>query len=191
MFGLTAEKLIVVVLVVALIIGPHRLPAYAERLASTIRAIRLFVRSAQSAAEREMGATLDVTEWRSLDPRQYDPRRIIRDALAEDGHREDGRREDGGRQDTGRRDEAERRAEPSGDDPAQPRLTSAIEDPVTPPFTDAPSEPRRQRRVMVGTSAHPRWVLVDIDEEDDAESSGEAPSSEDVRVASPAEVGAA
>lgn len=185
MFGLTAEKLIVVVLVAALIIGPHRLPAYAERLASTIRAIRLFVRSAQSAVEREMDATLDVTEWRSLDPQQYDPRRIIRDALAEDGHRDDG-----GRQDTGRRDDAERREKPSGDDPAQPRLTSAIEDPVTPPSTDAPSEPRRPRRVMVGTSAHPRWVLVDIDEEDDAESSGEAPSTEEVRVASPAEVGA-
>lgn len=180
MFGLTAEKLIVVALVAALIIGPHRLPAYAERLASTIRAIRLFVQSARIAAEREMGTTLDPSEWRSLDPRQYDPRRIIRDALAEDADRREG----------GGRDDAKRRAELPGDARAESDPSPAIEDPVTPPPADTPSETRRQRRVMTGTSAHPRWILVDIDEEDEAEASAEEQSSDDARVPSSAGVGA-
>lgn len=189
MFGLTAEKLIVVALVAALIIGPHRLPAYAERLASTIRAIRLFVQSARTAAEREMGATLDASEWRSLDPRQYDPRRIIRDALAEDADRQDG-----DRQHDSRDDDVQRWAEPSrghGLEPGlEPGLATSIDDPEDPSPTDVPSEPRRQRRVMVGTSAHPRWILVEVDDEHEREPSAEESPSDGVRVPSTAGVGA-
>jgi sec-independent protein translocase protein TatB len=83
-FGLTIEKLLVIGVIAAFLIGPERLPKYAETLARfTVRA-REFLRGAKSRVQEEMGSDFEDVDWRKLDPRQYDPRRIIREALLDD-----------------------------------------------------------------------------------------------------------
>ena len=83
-FGLTIEKLLLIGVIAALLIGPERLPRYAEMLARfTVRA-REFMRGARTRVKDEMGPDFDDVDWRKLDPRQYDPRRIIRQALLDD-----------------------------------------------------------------------------------------------------------
>lgn len=84
MFGLTIEKLLLFGLVAALVIGPERLPRYAEALATFTKRARDWVSSARSRMREEMGDDFDDVDWRTLDPRQYDPRRIIREALLDD-----------------------------------------------------------------------------------------------------------
>jgi sec-independent protein translocase protein TatB len=83
-FGLTIEKLLLIGLIAALIVGPERLPRYAEALAGFTRRARDWVSSARTRARDEMGEEFDDVDWRTLDPRQYDPRRIIREALLDD-----------------------------------------------------------------------------------------------------------
>lgn len=82
MFGLTIEKLFLVALIAAVIIGPRRLPEYARRLSVLVRRVALLAGDAARRAEQEAGVTSLRQEWTALDPRQYDPRRIIRDAWA-------------------------------------------------------------------------------------------------------------
>ncbi|WP_437123527.1 hypothetical protein [Subtercola boreus] len=84
MFGLTFEKLIILGVVAAFVIGPERLPHYASVLAKFVRQLRDFTNGAKTRMKEEMGPEFDEVEWKKLDPRQYDPRRIIRDALLED-----------------------------------------------------------------------------------------------------------
>ena len=83
-FGLTIEKLLVIGVIAAFLVGPERLPKYAASLAQlTVRA-REFIRGARDRVKDEMGEDFDDVDWRTLDPRQYDPRRIIREALLDD-----------------------------------------------------------------------------------------------------------
>jgi sec-independent protein translocase protein TatB len=83
-FGIDIEKIVIIAVVAALLLGPEKLPHYAEMLAKfTVRA-RDWLNGARSRVREEMGEEFDEIEWRKLDPRQYDPRRIIRDALLED-----------------------------------------------------------------------------------------------------------
>lgn len=81
MFGLSFEKLIIVGIFAALVIGPQRLPHYAQKLGEFARLLRAQVDTARTRAAESMGTE----DWRALDPRQYDPRRIIREALDEPG----------------------------------------------------------------------------------------------------------
>ena len=83
-FGLTIEKLLLIGLVAALILGPERLPRYAESLAGLTKRAREWVSTARTRVRDEMGEDFDDVDWRTLDPRQYDPRRIIREALLDD-----------------------------------------------------------------------------------------------------------
>jgi sec-independent protein translocase protein TatB len=80
-FGLTIEKVLVIGVIAAILIGPERLPRYAEGLARLTGRARDFLRGARTRVQDEMGEDVD---WRKLDPRQYDPRRIIREALLDD-----------------------------------------------------------------------------------------------------------
>ena len=84
MIGLTADKLLLIAVLVAFLFGPERLPHLAERLGSAVHAFRGHLTSTQQRVREELGADIDVTDWKKLDPRQYDPRTIIRDALAGD-----------------------------------------------------------------------------------------------------------
>lgn len=81
MFGLSFEKLIIVGIIAAIVIGPQRLPRYAQKLGEFARLLRAQVDTARTRAAESMGTE----DWRTLDPRQYDPRRIIREALDEPG----------------------------------------------------------------------------------------------------------
>ena len=81
MFELSIEKLVVIGLIAAFLIGPERLPAYAERLARLVRVVRSMADDAKGRLQDELGPDAD---WQRLDPRQYDPRRIIRNALTDE-----------------------------------------------------------------------------------------------------------
>ncbi len=83
-FGITFEKLLLIGLIAVLLVGPERLPRYAESVAKLARRAGEFLRDTKSRVRDEMGPEIDDVDWRKLDPRQYDPRRIIRDALFED-----------------------------------------------------------------------------------------------------------
>ncbi|WP_345803094.1 Sec-independent protein translocase TatB [Microbacterium sp. AZCO] len=83
-FGLTIEKLLVIGVIAALLVGPERLPRYAETLARFTTRAREYLRGARDRVKEEMGDEFDDVDWRTLDPRRYDPRRIIREALLDD-----------------------------------------------------------------------------------------------------------
>ncbi len=84
-FGLTFDKLIILAVIAAFLIGPTRLPAYAAKLAQVVRRLREFTDTAKERVNAELGEDgAELLDWKSLDPRQYDPRRIIREALTDD-----------------------------------------------------------------------------------------------------------
>ena len=83
MFGINGGELIILLAVVALVVGPERLPAYAEQLARWVRGLRRLVADARTRVDSELGET--GIDWEALDPRRYDPRRIVREALLDDG----------------------------------------------------------------------------------------------------------
>ena len=80
MFGLTVEKLFLVALIAAVLIGPHRMPRYAARFAAVLRQVKGMTMEARRRVEEESGAAIVREDWQVLDPRRYDPRRIIREA---------------------------------------------------------------------------------------------------------------
>jgi len=86
-FGLTFDKLLIILVIALFLIGPDRLPSYAAQLARLVKTLRGFADGAKERMREEMGPDFDEVDWRKLDPRQYDPRRIIREALLEDGPR--------------------------------------------------------------------------------------------------------
>jgi sec-independent protein translocase protein TatB len=83
MFELSIEKLVVIGLIAAFLIGPERLPVYATKLARLVRVVRGMADDAKGRLQDELGPDFDA-DWQRLDPRRYDPRRIVRDALTED-----------------------------------------------------------------------------------------------------------
>ena len=84
MFGLSGEKLIILVIIAAFVLGPERLPQYAKQLANLIKSVRRMAEGAKDQLSNELGPEYQDLDWKKLDPRQYDPRRIIREALAEE-----------------------------------------------------------------------------------------------------------
>ena len=84
MFGLSFEKLLIIMVVAVFIIGPQRLPEYAAKLARLVKWIKSYADVAKERVSKEMGPEFDDMDWKKLDPRQYDPRRIIRTALLDD-----------------------------------------------------------------------------------------------------------
>ena len=84
MFGLSAEKLLIIGVIAAFLIGPDRLPVYAQKLAQFVKSVKRMANGAKTQISEEMGDDFQELDWKKLDPRQYDPRRIIREALQED-----------------------------------------------------------------------------------------------------------
>lgn len=80
-FGLDFEKLLVIGVIAVLLIGPERLPGYAEQFARLVKRGGEMLRDTKTRVQEEMGPDVADVDWKKLDPRQYDPRRIIRDAL--------------------------------------------------------------------------------------------------------------
>lgn len=84
MFGLSAEKLLIIGVIAAFLIGPDRLPVYAQKLAQFVKNVKRMAEGAKTQISDEMGDDFQELDWKKLDPRQYDPRRIIREALQEE-----------------------------------------------------------------------------------------------------------
>ena len=84
MGGLTFEKILIILVIAMFIVGPTRLPVYAQKLGEFVRAVKRLADGAKDRLKDEMGEDFDQVDWKQLDPRQYDPRRIVRDALLED-----------------------------------------------------------------------------------------------------------
>ena len=84
MLGLTFDKIIILAVIAAFVLGPQRLPAAAASLGRFVRTLRDLAHDTTGRIREEVGPDFDDFDWTRLDPRQYDPRRIIRDALLED-----------------------------------------------------------------------------------------------------------
>ncbi|MBC9944504.1 twin-arginine translocase TatA/TatE family subunit [Leucobacter sp. cx-328] len=82
--GLTFDKILVILVIAMIIVGPTRLPEYAKKLGEFVKMIKGMADGAKGRLKDEMGPEYESVDWKQLDPRQYDPRRIIRDALTED-----------------------------------------------------------------------------------------------------------
>lgn len=136
MFGLTIEKLFLVALIAAVIIGPRRLPEYARRLGAFVRRVTLLAGDAARRAEQETGVVSIRQDWTALDPRQYDPRRIIRDAWA-----------------------AGESAEPREQVPVVTE-NAVTEDSATADAADDARPEPEGAWIMAGSSGHPRRVWV-------------------------------
>lgn len=85
MFGINGGEVLVLLLIIVIVVGPRRLPQYAEQLGRWTRQLRAFVTDAKVRVAQEMGEEAAAVDWETLDPRRYDPRRIVREALADDG----------------------------------------------------------------------------------------------------------
>jgi len=187
MLGLTMDKVLLIVVIAAVVLGPQRLPHYAQRLGELVRQVRDHIESTRTRTEQETGVSLSADDWKAWDPRRYDPRQIVRDALEP-------------RQQTasapaptpptivvapgdGTRTRAADAAVAGAlAHPAVPCETcgspAAAADPHAPePATEraegdaaageAGAPPRRQRWIVVGgTSGHPIRRLVDVEDED-------------------------
>jgi sec-independent protein translocase protein TatB len=81
--GINPSEFVVLLAVAAIVLGPERLPQYAQSLARLVRELRRMAQGAGESVRRELGPEFDEVDWRKLDPRQYDPRRIVREALAD------------------------------------------------------------------------------------------------------------
>ena len=84
MFGLSSEKIMILLVLALFILGPERLPGYAKAFAQFIKKMRAMANTAQTQMKDELGEGFEDLDWKKLDPRQYDPRRIIREALLDD-----------------------------------------------------------------------------------------------------------
>ncbi len=81
MFDINGGEFLVILLVAVIVIGPKRLPAYAEQLARYTKQARHYLADARRRVDAELGDEVKDIDWEALDPRRYDPRRIVRDAL--------------------------------------------------------------------------------------------------------------
>ena len=63
-FGISTEKIIIVLAVAAFIIGPQRLPAYAGKLAQLVKTLRSMADGAKDRITSEMGPEFQDTDWK-------------------------------------------------------------------------------------------------------------------------------
>lgn len=77
-------ELLVLLVIAAVVVGPERLPTYAEQLGRLVRELRKMATGAKDRVKEELGEYGEDISLADFDPRKYDPRRIVRDALGED-----------------------------------------------------------------------------------------------------------
>lgn len=83
-FGINGGELLILAVLAVLILGPDKLPTYAQQLARLVKELRRMATGAREQLREEVGDEIADIDWRKLDPRQYDPRKIIKDALLDD-----------------------------------------------------------------------------------------------------------
>ena len=81
MFGITGGEAIIILIVALVIIGPERVPEYAQKFKELVKTIRGYATGATEDLKATLGPEFSDMDWRTLDPRQYDPRVIVREAL--------------------------------------------------------------------------------------------------------------
>jgi sec-independent protein translocase protein TatB len=81
---ISGGEFIVLLVLAAIVLGPERLPGYAQQLGRLVRELRRLAQGASAQVREELGPDFEEIDWKKLDPRQYDPRKIVRDALADD-----------------------------------------------------------------------------------------------------------
>lgn len=81
MLNINAPEFLVLLVLVLVVVGPQRLPEYAETLASWVRQLRDMAVGARETVRTELGPDFDDIDWAKFDPRQYDPRKIVKEAL--------------------------------------------------------------------------------------------------------------
>ena len=84
MLGINGTEMVILVVVALVVIGPKRLPEYAQKLRDFVRQMRRMAEGAKDSVQRDFGDDFKDVDWQKLDPRQYDPRRIVREALVEE-----------------------------------------------------------------------------------------------------------
>lgn len=84
MFGINGTEMLIIIIVALLVIGPQRLPEYAEQLKEFVKLLKRRADEAKGSLRRDFAEDLPDVDWKTLDPRQYDPRRIVREALQEE-----------------------------------------------------------------------------------------------------------
>src|SRR5690625_4621807 len=82
--NINGEELILLIIIAVIVIGPERLPAYAEQLGEMVRNLKKMATGATERVKEELGEEAEDLDLSQFDPRQYDPRRIVREALADD-----------------------------------------------------------------------------------------------------------
>lgn len=82
---ISGNELLVLLVLAAFLIGPERLPQYAEQVARLVRRVRAATTGARSRLRDELGPEFEDVDWSQFDPRRYDPRRIVREALLDEG----------------------------------------------------------------------------------------------------------
>ncbi|MEE1620389.1 sec-independent translocase [Zafaria sp. Z1313] len=84
MFGINGGEFLVLAILAVLVLGPDKLPVYAQQLARLVKEVRRMATGAKEQLREEVGDDIADIDWRKLDPRQYDPRKIIKEALLDD-----------------------------------------------------------------------------------------------------------
>ncbi len=84
MLGINGGEFLLLILVALVVVGPERLPRYAEQLGAWVRTARGYALDAKKRVSEELGEDVADVDWAALDPRRYDPRRIVREALLDD-----------------------------------------------------------------------------------------------------------
>lgn len=153
MFGMSLEKLVLVMLIAAVLIGPTRLPDYARRLSGVIRSARGRWDAATAQFEQETGLTRE--QWNPDEWRRYDPREIVRSALRDSPAEIAPPTPDTETTHAAAVDESVREAASDARTPGDPwaEVLSA-------PETLARIRPG-QRFIVVGSSAHPTRIALD------------------------------
>jgi sec-independent protein translocase protein TatB len=82
--GFNIYEIFILIVLALVLLGPERLPQYAQSLARWVKKARHWADDAKVRFKEETGADFDDVDWQKYDPRQYDPRRIIREALADE-----------------------------------------------------------------------------------------------------------
>mgnify|MGYP001190336089 CR=1 FL=1 len=82
--NINGEELLLLIIIAVIVIGPERLPAYAEQLGQLVRNLKKMATGATERVKEELGEEAEDLDLSQFDPRKYDPRRIVREALADD-----------------------------------------------------------------------------------------------------------
>jgi sec-independent protein translocase protein TatB len=80
-FGVNGLEFVLIAVIAVFVLGPDRMPEYAQKLARGIRKLRVMAEGAKDQLKDQLGPEYEDINWRQYDPRQYDPRRIVKEAL--------------------------------------------------------------------------------------------------------------